>query len=170
MVMVLTGVAVGAAAGGPAHGATGAAGAAGCTTGRLKVFLGGGPGGAAGSVYLGMHFVNKSTTRCSLTGFPGVSFVDAQHHQVGAAAQRTTPPSAHRVTLAPGSQASVILRVTQTANYPSATCRPKAVRGLRVYPPGQTRSTFVPARRAVCSSRTIRQLSVTPLVAGAPQS
>jgi len=168
MVMVLLGaVAAGATTARAMRGSTGAPA---CTTGRLKVFLGGGPGGAAGSVYVGLHFVNKGTASCALTGYPGISFVGADHRQVGAAARRATPPQPHHVTLAPGRQASVILRITETANYPTSACRPKLARGLRVYPPGNTRSTFVTARRSVCSSSRTPQLTVTPVVSGAPQS
>lgn len=168
MVMVLVGAAVAAV---PAsHGMGGTTAATRCTTGKLKVFLGGGPGGAAGSVYVGLHFVNAGTANCALKGFPGVSFIDAQHHRVGAAAQRTTPPAARHITLRPGAQASVVLRITQTENYPTSTCKPKLARGLRVYPPGSTRSTFVTEPRSVCSSSRTPQLSVTALAAGAPQS
>lgn len=166
MVLIAVAVAVPAAAGTTASGASGAAPA--CRTSALKVFLRGGSGGAAGSVYEGLDFVNRGGAACTLRGYPGVSFVDGAHHQVGAAARRTAPPQATTVTLKPGARASVILRTTETANYPPSRCRPQSVRGLRVYPPGQTRSAFVAAPGRFCSSARTPQLSVTAVVAGAP--
>jgi hypothetical protein len=137
-----------------------------CSTSHLHIFLGGGSGGAAGSVYTGLNFTNTGTTTCTLRGFPGVSFIDGSHHQLGASAQRTTPPSSHTITLHPGAHASSILRITQTANYPRSTCKPVAARGLRIYPPGATRSAFVTYRHPVCWATSIHQLSVTATRAG----
>jgi hypothetical protein len=139
-----------------------------CRTTNLKVYLGGGDGGAAGSVYVGLNFINKGASACTLGGFPGVSFVDAHHHQVGAAASRTTPPQAKTITLKPQARASVVLRITETGNYPKSTCRAVAARGLRVYPPGERRSAFVVDHTSVCSSARTRQLSVTAIQLGAP--
>ena len=43
--------------------------------------------GAAGTIYYPIIFTNTGPVRCSLTGYPGVSSVDAQGRQIGAPAE-----------------------------------------------------------------------------------
>jgi hypothetical protein len=52
------------------------------------------------------------------------------------------------------------------ANYDAAVCRPTPVRGLRVYPPGDTAALFVPAEGTGCAGTPPGdQLSVQTLTA-----
>lgn len=48
------------------------------------------------------------------------------------------------MTLTSGGQAHATLRVLQYQVYEPAECRAVPVRGVRIYPPGQTASVFVP--------------------------
>ncbi len=75
-------------------GSTGAASASAaaarpCRTSQLTASLGTGTGAAAGHVYPFLVLTNKAATACTVTGYPGVSFVgDGNGTQLGAAATR----------------------------------------------------------------------------------
>ncbi|NMH98126.1 DUF4232 domain-containing protein [Pseudonocardia acidicola] len=121
-----------------------------CTAGELKVSLGQGDAGA-GSVYRPLVFTNTGSRTCELTGFPGVSYVaGADGHQVGPAAQMSGPRGGE-VRMAPGHTSVAQLQLVQVRNYDEAVCKPTPVRGLRVYPPGETASLFVPMDGEGCA-------------------
>jgi hypothetical protein len=114
-----------------------------CTTAELRGSLGTGDAGA-GSVFRPLLLTNTGSRTCELVGFPGVSYVAGDDgHQVGPAAEMDGPRTA-QVNLAPGKAASAPLRLVNVRNFDEAACRPVAVRGVRVYPPGDTASLFVP--------------------------
>lgn len=113
-----------------------------CTSAELKVTLGPDEG-AAGSVDRPLVFTNSGSRTCELTGFPGVSYVAGDDgHQVGPAAQESGPRGGE-VRMAPGKSSAAPLQLVQVANFDAAVCNPTPVRGLRVYPPGETASIFV---------------------------
>jgi Protein of unknown function (DUF4232) len=121
-----------------------------CTTAELRATLGAGDG-AAGSVYRPLLFTNTGARTCALRGFPGVSYVGGDDgHQVGPAAQEVGDRGG-AVTLRPGGQAAATVQFVQVANFDPAVCRPTPVRGLRVYPPGDTASLFVAADGTGCA-------------------
>ena len=96
-------------------------------------------------------FTNTGSHACELRGFPGVSYVAGDDgHQVGPAAQETGE-RAGEVVLRPGGQAAALVQFVQVANFDAAVCQPTPVRGLRVYPPGDTASLFVPAAGTGCA-------------------
>jgi hypothetical protein len=138
-----------------------------CPLSRLAVRLG--PAGhAAGSTYRPIVFTNTGTTACSLTGYPGVSYVAPKTgRQVGAAADRDRTGKVNTVTLAPGRRAAALLQLVNPFNYPASDCTAKTVSGLRVYPPGSTGAAYVAFahRTKVCSTK-VRQLSVRAVVRG----
>lgn len=114
-----------------------------CTTGELSASLGTGDAGA-GSVFRPLIFTNTGSRTCELRGFPGVSYVGGDDgHQVGQAADMSGERGA-QVPIAPGGTAVAELRMVRALNFDEAVCRPTPVRGLRVYPPGDTASLFVP--------------------------
>ena len=121
-----------------------------CTTAELRATLGTGDG-AAGSVYRPLVFTNTGARTCALRGFPGVSYVTGDNgQQVGPAAQEVGDRGG-AVTLRPGGQATTTVQFAQVANFDAAVCRPTPVRGLRVYPPGDTASLFVAADGTGCA-------------------
>jgi hypothetical protein len=95
---------------------------------------------------------NVGSSACALYGYPGVSWVaGADGHQVGAAATRQPDPTGGAegaVTLAPGALASAPLDIVDAAAIPQSACKPVPVRGLRVYPPGNTAAMFIPLATA----------------------
>ena len=101
------------------------------------------PEGTAGSVYRALVFTNNGHRSCQLRGFPGVSYVGAGNgDQIGPAAQRVGDLG-EDVSVAPGGTASAQLQLVEVANYDAGVCRPMPVRGLRVYPPGETAALVV---------------------------
>lgn len=134
-----------------------------CTTAELSVSFGEGDAGA-GSMFLPLLLTNTGDRACELTGFPGVSYVTGDSgEQVGPAAamdgERGGP-----VPLAVGDAAVAQLRLVNVANYDAAVCMPTPVRGLRIYPPGDTASLFAPLETTGCAGTPPgNQLSVQTL-------
>ncbi|MFI0720926.1 DUF4232 domain-containing protein [Streptomyces sp. NPDC021224] len=135
----------------PGHGSTTPM----CAASQLTASLGGSDG-AAGSVYRYLLLTNHSATTCHLTGYPGVSVLDANGKQIGAPADRQ-PMSYAAVVLKPGGAASDTIR---TANH-MGTCRPTSAK-VRVYPPGSRASLVVDGQLTVCDEL----FTITPLAAG----
>lgn len=139
-----------------------------CSTAGLSVTLGQ-PGSAAGSRYQPIVFTNTTETSCTLTGYPGVSFVaPGTGRQVGAAAARNAQHAVVTVTLLPGASASALLQIVDYANYPAAGCSATPVSGLRVYPPGNTAAAYIPfdSPQNACSSQA-DQLAVDTVIPAA---
>lgn len=143
-----------------AHGAR-AATASKCTAANTQSWLGLGVGGGTlGSIYYPLEFSNIGHTACTLSGYPGVSAFGANGSQVGPAAGRN-PQHHGTVTLAPGSTAHALLRVEDWG----ALCSKEVVAdGLKVFPPGETRSEPVPFSFGACAHRGV--LIVGPVRAG----
>jgi hypothetical protein len=131
-----------------------------CKAASLKLSIGGGDA-AAGTVYRQLVFTNIGTAPCVLQGFPGVSYVAGDDgHQVGPAAVRIGTKG-EAINLAPGASAAAPVGFTQVRNYDEAACKPTAVRGLRVYPPQETASMFIPLVGTGCAGNPPgQQLSV----------
>ncbi len=143
---------------------TSSGGIANCATAELKGSLGP-EEGAAGSVYAPLVLTNVGTRTCELRGFPGVSYVAGDDgHQVGPAAAMEGPRGGE-VVLKPGAAASAPLQMVNVANFDPAVCKPTPVRGLRVYPPGDTASLYIEHPGTGCSAATLpgNQLSIQTL-------
>lgn len=138
-----------------------AAAAAKCTAADTQTWLGlGVGGGTAGSIYYPLEFSNVGHHACTLSGYPGVSAFGNGGGQIGPAATRNTQNHG-TVTLAPGATAHAILRVVDWG----ALCSKEVVAdGLKVYPPGETRSEPVPFSFGACAHRGV--LIVGPVRAG----
>ena len=147
----------------PASG--GAAAPARCTSAQLAVTLGAAEG-AAGSVYRPLVFTNRGTRVCELRGFPGVSYVAGDDgHQVGPAAVMVGDRGP-QVRIEPGRSAAAALQLVNVGAFDAAACRPTPVRGLRVYPPGETAALFVQADGTGCAGTPPGpQLSVRTIAA-----
>jgi hypothetical protein len=115
-------------------------------------------------VFRPLVLTNGGPGTCELRGFPGVSYVTGDDgHQVGPAAAFDGARGG-AVVLAPGRKATARLRLVDVGVFDAATCRPTAVRGLRIYPPGSTTSLFVPLEGRGCAGDPGRpQLTVATL-------
>jgi len=115
-------------------------------------------------VYVPLILTDVGARTCELRGFPGVSYVaGADGHQVGPAAAMSGPRGGE-VVLKPGAAAAAPLQLVNVANFDAAACRPTPVRGLRVYPPGDTASLYVEHAGIGCSATPPgNQLSIQTL-------
>lgn len=138
-----------------------------CKVADLSLRLGGGDA-AAGTSYRAVVFTNKGSRTCTIQGFPGVSYVAGDDgHQVGPAAYRTGEKGAV-VTLKPGDSAYADVGFVQVGNFDPAVCKPTEVRGLRIYPPHDYDSMFLPDPGTGCAgSPPGNQLTVATIQAGA---
>ncbi|SFF41221.1 Protein of unknown function [Actinacidiphila alni] len=126
-----------------------------CTAAQLTPSLGGGDAGA-GSVFRYLVLTNHSGTVCHVTGFPGLSLLDADGKQIGAPA--TYQQLDHQpVVLRPGESASDTIR---TVNQ-QGTCLPTST-SLRIYPPGSRQSLVFPGKVTNCDNEFV----VTPFTKG----
>jgi hypothetical protein len=137
-----------------------------CKVADLKLSLGGGDA-AAGTAYRNLVFTNKGSRTCTMQGFPGVSYVAGDDgHQVGPAAYRTGKKGP-AVTLKPGGSAFADVGFVQVANFDPAVCKPTEVRGLRVYPPHDYDSMFLPNAGTGCAGTPPgNQLTVATVQSG----
>ena len=117
-----------------------------CTTSDLYLSMGR-KEGAAGSLYWSVRFTNTSTTGCALRGYPGVSALDAAHHQIGPAATHSGRYYG-TITLAPAHSASAVVRTT---NGPVGGSCLRTGAYLRIYPPASRTAALVPAAWTTCS-------------------
>lgn len=138
-----------------------------CKVADLSLALGGGDS-AAGTTYRAIVFTNKGSRTCTIQGFPGVSYVTGDDgHQVGTSAKRTGTKGAV-ITLKPGESAFADVGFVQVRNFDEAQCKPTETRGLRVYPPHEYDSMFLPNPGLGCAgSPPGDQLTVSTVQPGA---
>jgi hypothetical protein len=123
--------------------------------------------GAAGSIYYPLQFTNLSRHACTMRGFPGVSAVDRNGHQLGSPAGWDHTRPVRTVVLAPGATAHAILRYGDVTVATAPRCHPvSSMFELRVYPPGQRQATYAAFSMEACSHPGPVYLDVTPLKAG----
>ena len=137
-----------------------------CGTGALSVTLSD-LGAAAGTAYRELTFKNTSSRSCTMQGYPGVSFVDAQGKQIGAPVPRMTGPDGP-LTLAPGGSAAALFAYHDVYVATVASCQPTTAVGVRVYPPDETASVVVATKTLVCANpATAGTAGVSPVTAPA---
>jgi hypothetical protein len=111
-------------------------------------------------------FTNTSATSCTLTGYPGVSYVAQNGVQSGNAADRA-PGNVNTVTLKPGGTASARLHDSNgISGYDPAQCQLSPAQGLRIYPPNQKAALFLPWQTQHCAGATIHSLTIGPVTTG----
>ncbi len=124
--------------------------------------------GAAGTIYYPLNFTNVSERSCFLHGFPGVSAIDHNGHQLGSPAGWVTRTAAHTVVLAPGSTAHAILQYGDAEVSSAPGCDPvNTAVMLRVYPPDQYDATVAAFDLEVCSHAGPVYMHVEPILPGA---
>jgi hypothetical protein len=140
-----------------------------CHTGDLSVKTGTG-GAAAGTYHTNLVFTDKSDRKCTLDGYPGVSWVAGDNGtQVNDPFQRNSGTK-KTITLSPGGQAHAVLVTHNALNYPADKCKPIDVRGYRIYPPDETAAIFVSAPGKQCSIKGTNLGQVLPIASGAGET
>jgi hypothetical protein len=123
--------------------------------------------GTAGSGYYPLQFTNLSRHACAMRGFPGVSAIDRNYHQLGSPAGRDHVIPVRTVVLAPGATAHAILRYADVTVATAPGCHPVfSTFELRVYPPGQHRATDAAFDFEACSHAGPVYMSVEPVQPG----
>ncbi len=123
--------------------------------------------GAAGSIYYPLQFTNLSRHACAMRGFPGVSAIDRNGHQLGSPAGWSTMVAAHTVVLAPGATAHTILQYSDVEVTTAPGCHPVFTTfELRVYPPGQYGATHAAFGLEACSHAGPVYMRVEPILPG----
>jgi hypothetical protein len=123
--------------------------------------------GAAGSIYYPLQFTNLSRHACAMRGFPGVSAVDRNLHQLGSPASRDHVIPVRTVVLAPGATAHTILGYGDVEVTTAPGCHPTfRTFELRIYPPGQYRPTYAAFDLEVCSHAGPVYMGIGPVQAG----
>ncbi|WP_240677197.1 DUF4232 domain-containing protein [Actinacidiphila soli] len=117
----------------------------------------------AGHTSFQLVFQNTGAAPCTLTGFPGVSFVKIHNIQLGKAASRTSGATSI-VTLIPDAHAYAdVQTVNGQGGYSAAQCDLTTVPTLRVFPPNQTESANIPWNKQECVGSTVQNLQVGPV-------
>jgi hypothetical protein len=123
--------------------------------------------GAAGSIFYPLQFTNLSRHACAMRGFPGVSAIDRNGHQLGSPAGWDHTRPVRTVVLAAGATAHAVLRYGDVEVATAPGCHPvSSMFELRVYPPNQRQATFAAFSMEACSHTGPVYLDVTPLQAG----
>jgi hypothetical protein len=123
--------------------------------------------GAAGSIFYPLQFTNLSRHTCAMRGFPGVSAIDRNGHQLGSPASWNHAVPARTVLLAPGATAHTILRWSDVEVATAPGCHPVfSTFELRIYPPGQYRATYAAFGMEACSHAGPVYLGVEPVLPG----
>lgn len=113
----------------------------------------------AGQGYEKLVFTNRSGHTCRLSGFPGVSYVDSQGHQLTQPADRDG--TAHTATLAPGASAKALLHwINNVGAVPACQGNYTTAAGLRVYPPGSSTAMYLRDPHPACRNRSAHLLDV----------
>jgi hypothetical protein len=107
--------------------------------------------GAAGTQYFLIGFRNHSAFACELTGYPGVSFLDASGNQIGLPARRNNVAYAP-VTIAPSVKVYAQVGVGNPGVFNCAGVTPH---DIRVFPPNETAAILVhpPDTLLVCPTQ-----------------
>ncbi|WP_326734181.1 DUF4232 domain-containing protein [Streptomyces sp. NBC_01022] len=121
-----------------------------CTADGLTMRLGRADAGA-GQIYYRLTFANKSTTACTLRGFPGVSLIRRDGSAIGVPAEREGAMR-DRMVIGPGKKAEVTLHtLNQGITDSGCWSRPDY---LRVYPPGSKDALTLRASQLhICGNR-----------------
>ena len=139
-----------------------------CTAGDFGAWVAVTQGnGAAGSIFYPLQFTNLSRHACAMRGFPGVSAIDRNGHQLGSPASWDHVIPVRTVVLAPGATAHTILRWGDVTVATSPGCHPTfSTFELRIYPPGQYRATYAAFGLEACSHAGPVYLGVQPVRPG----
>jgi hypothetical protein len=106
--------------------------------------------GAAGTIYYPLDFTNISNHTCFLVGWPGVSAVNGNIKQLGAAAVRDTTIPRRVVNVAPGGTAHATLLYVDAVAF-NHGCGRVTASYLNVYPPDQRSARIAFFDNPVCT-------------------
>lgn len=142
-----------------------------CATAALTAWMPAGPGsGYAGGAVYELEISNTSARACTLYGFPGVSALGSNGHQLGSSASWDHAHPSRLLTLSPGATAHAVLRIVDVGVFPKQVCNPTKAAALRIIPPNDRTSIEIPFSFNACATSGPIYLSVrtTQSSAGIP--
>jgi uncharacterized protein DUF4232 len=137
-----------------------------CGASSLTVWTGAQADGAAGHFGYELEISNTGHHACSLQGYPGVSVLGGNGHQVGKPASRITGLGTPNVTIPVGGTAHVVLIVADTG----IACPNSRVNGsvIKVFAPGSFHANLNSFSVSVCKHRVSLQVDAVHPGAGIP--
>jgi hypothetical protein len=121
-----------------------------CTTAELRGSVRDGDA-ATGHRHKDVLLTSTGARSCALRGFPGVSYVAGDDgRQVGPSAAMVGGYG-DPVVIAPGQAVAAPISETVAEMFDPSACMPTAVRGLRIYPPGDTAALYIPDPGTGCA-------------------
>lgn len=131
-----------------------------CLSTQLSASLGQGAGGAAGHVYAKIVLTNTGSTPCLLSGFAGLSLTNGPDGgPIGAPADRDSSAPVVDIVLNPGQAGAADFGYTQPGLY-AGSCTQVQAAGLRIYPPEDYGSLFIPDPQTACSEDAVHLLTL----------
>lgn len=132
-----------------------------CPASQLRAEVGD-PNFEAGSSIFNVILTNLGAP-CSMSGYAGVSLLDAQGNQVGAAAERDGTEF-QKVTLAAGASAGFTMRINNARAYEPQACQPTtSVTDLRIFPPEETNAITIPFGTVTCTNEGNNVVTISPI-------
>jgi len=126
-----------------------------CATTALSAWMPAGPGsGYAGGAVYELEISNTSPHACTLYGFPGVSALGSNGHQLGSPANWDHAHPSRLLTLSPGATAHAVLRIVDVGNFgnPKQPCNPTKAAALRIIPPNDRTYIEIPFSFNACAT------------------
>lgn len=105
-----------------------------CQTSNLSLSLAN-PVGTAGTSYVDLIITNTSATSCTLNGYPTVTLLDGQGHQLGQAATPSSSATTTTITLQPNKAAYSSVSFPNPGFFSPGTCSADSA-DIRMIPPG----------------------------------
>ena len=127
---------------------------------QLSASLGQGAGGAAGHVYAKIVLTNTGSAPCLLSGFGGLSLTSGPDGApIGAPADRDPSAPVVDIVLNSGQSGAAEFGYTQPGLY-AGSCTQVQAAGLRIYPPEDYGSLFIPNPQTACSEAGVHLLTL----------
>jgi hypothetical protein len=140
-----------------------------CATAALSAWMPRLGSGYAGSAVYELEISNISARACTLYGFPGVSALGSNGHQLGSPASWDHAHPSRMATLSPGATAHAVLRIVDVSVFgnPKQPCHPTQAAALRIIPPNDRTSIEIPFSFNACATPGPIYLSVRTTQSGA---
>jgi Protein of unknown function (DUF4232) len=140
-----------------------------CATAALTAWMPAAGSGYAGGAVYELEISNTSARACTLYGFPGVSALGSNGHQLGSPASWDHAHPSRLLTLSPGATAHAVLRIVDVSAFgnPQQPCHPTKAAALRIIPPNDRTSIKIPFSFNACATPGPIYLSVRTTQSGA---
>lgn len=140
-----------------------------CATAALTAWMPAAGSGYAGGAVYELEISNISARACTLYGFPGVSALGSNGHQLGSPASWDHAHPSRLLTLSPGATAHAVLRIVDVSVFgnPQQPCHPTKAAALRIIPPNDRTSIKIPFSFNACATPGPIYLSVRTTQSGA---